>query len=638
MVFDECHHVTKRHPYAQIVKLFDAAERSPGETGTSLLPRIFGTTACPTQHTASHLHAELFHVKMEEKETVEFAAAAPLLLELYGDTTGDTEQFGIGRINEAIKRAVQISAQQTPNITVPLTDVESVEQWMETSFRGTPLERLLTELEDLKAVQVLRKLLMKGRSSAAHDPLRREKLVRKFVLTASEMFQNLGLWCFYRFVELEMERCAINALLLLYVPGSMYGFDADAVKTIMMARGRRCACTDVASLRLQKIESVIQRHIEDEDNSRNSFSANDNSEEDGSDSIDGNSELSADSSSYEGDDEGGRRKRLQGIVFVNTRIEARIVCEYLNDTLGGQSFIESRKESVHDDEDDGEDEDLERFQIIPKRFATILGQALTRDTASFNLPKMSETLTHFEVGDTQFLVSTAVSIEGVDFPQCSLIVVADRIQTPRMLIQLRGRARHEDGVVYYLVKECDLDHLLHFQALIHRGNAINDLDFRHDKPETVLQQPRAKAAGKLEGMEFFPDESKIVLPETGATLDLDSSMACLNMFCQALPTDLFTVDFKGMFTFESVEVRRKPMFRATLRLPPELEVEPFVSKLLHSKGTAKAAAAFAACRHLLEIGYLDSSLNSVYRKGKNKGIISEENIRFFLNRLRVGAT
>ncbi|KAJ0392308.1 hypothetical protein P43SY_006504 [Pythium insidiosum] len=216
MVFDECHHVTKRHPYAQIVKLYDAAAIAPSAEPPSRLPRIFGTTACPTQHTASHLHADLYHVKMEERETVEFAAAAPLLLEMYGDNEIETDQVtAAGGIEDVIKQAVQVAAKRTRSATAPTADVESVEQWMEKCFRGTPLERLLKELEDLKAVPVLRKLLSKGQSSAAQDPERREKLVRRFVLTASEVYQNLGLWCFFKLVELEIERCAINASLLL---------------------------------------------------------------------------------------------------------------------------------------------------------------------------------------------------------------------------------------------------------------------------------------------------------------------------------------------------------------------------------------------------------------------------------------
>jgi hypothetical protein len=224
-------------------------------------------------------------------------------------------------------------------------------------------------------------------------------------------------------------------------------------------------------------------------------------------------------------------------------------------------------------------------------------------------------------------------VEGVDFPLCGLVIVSDRINTPRMLIQLRGRARHEDGVVYYLSEDDDLNHHVHFRQLMLEADAINRLDFSHDKEESLLSLPRSIAAEKLQGHMFFPEESRLQIESTGAVLDLDSSIQCVNQFCQALPANLFTVDYKTMYSFSQSVRGKTPVFRAKLQLPPELEIEPFESEFMLAKTMAKASVAFQAGRALWEKGLLDDSLNSVYRKSKGKIARSNQNLGFFLERI-----
>lgn len=467
LVFDECHHVTKRHPYAHVIKLYDPTQLNE-------MPRVFGTTACPTRDCAENLYAKLVKVEQQEK----FAAIAPIQFETYEKET-----------------ALELPAQLLSGVTTLLT-----------------------------------KLLQKGRS---RDETRRQKITTKFMVTAIGLFKDWGLWCLDRYIELEIERAAQNASLLINCPGTMFGFDKEAITAIMLARARREQSAFAASKRLQKIVELLIDRTDD---------------------------------------------GLQGIIFVTTRTECRVLCEYLNEKMGW------------DDRD---------------RFACLLGQAATSDTASSNLPKMEETLCDFQKGAIQFLVSTAVSIEGVDFPQCAFICVADRIEAARKLIQVRGRARHQDGVIYYLAEEKDIGHRMRFQIMMKEAEAISALDFSHDKQETLRQKPRSKSS-----ME------QITVASTGAVLDLDSSVSRLNMFCQTLPRQLFTIDHKGMFTFIQKEIARRPMFIARLQLPVELEAPIFETELVHSKSMAKASAAFLACQYLLENGLLDDSLRSVYRKRK----------------------
>jgi ERCC4-related helicase len=51
------------------------------------------------------------------------------------------------------------------------------------------------------------------------------------------------------------------------------------------------------------------------------------------------------------------------------------------------------------------------------------------------------------------LFATAIGSEGMDFPQCALVVALDRIQTSTAYIQHRGRARRPNGRFYFMLQD-----------------------------------------------------------------------------------------------------------------------------------------------------------------------------------------
>ncbi|KAG7397810.1 Dicer-like protein 2 [Phytophthora boehmeriae] len=594
LVFDECHHVTKRHPYAQVIKMYNQAE-------PAAMPRIFGTTACPTRHCAEKLHAELKKVKLDKSQVAEFAAAAPMLYETYPVQT----PWSLGETKE--EKEVKDSA------------------WVFSSVEK--------ELEEVKAVAVFNKLMKKGKSDAATDAAKLEKARKKFLQSCYTVYKNLGPWCYYRYVELEMTRLAIGATFLIVIPGSMQNFDQDAVKTILLLRAKRENCKFACSAKVLKAEELLRAQLfindgEVEEVAGAELDSNDlSSESDNEDA--GESMPDTESAPVDGDvkigevSKGGRLD-LQGIIFVNTRTECRVLSDFLNEKFA------SAADEVEEPEADelSVDSSLEWNEDPQEElFASILGRASRSDTASFQLPKMESTLAKFESGAVRILVSTAVSVEGVDFPQCGLIIVMDRVGTGRMLMQLKGRARHEDGIVYYLAEEGDLAHHVHYEQLVREGEVINKLEFSREKVETIQQQPRSVAA------QMMGEMHKIEIESTGAVLDLDSSIPCINQFCQSLPNKLFTVNSKQLYTITENRYGSKLMFVAQLNMPPELNLESFCSAPMPSKASARAAAAFSACQKLLEDGLLDDSLNSVYRTTKVKASANVRDLSYFLNRL-----
>ncbi|GMG14778.1 unnamed protein product [Phytophthora fragariaefolia] len=583
LVFDECHHVTKRHPYAQVIKMFNYEE------GAVAMPRIFGTTACPTRHCAEKLHAEMKKVELDRSQIAQFAAAAPMIYETYPVQ----QPWSVNREGEA-----------------------------DPANGSWVFENMEKELEEVKAVAVFEKLIKKGKSDAATDPAKLEKARKKFVQNCITIYKNLGPWCYYRFAELEINRLAIAASLLITVPGSMFGLDKDAVKTMLLLAGKRERCNFACSEKVKKVEEILRDQLFNEEATVEEVAGVELNNSDVSDSENEASGLST-SDTGEEQREGGSSARLglQGIVFVNTRTECRVLSDYFNERFA----------NVNDSEEP-DNEELESNELddapVNQPFASILGRASRSDTASFQLPWMETTLKQFEAGSIRVLISTAVSVEGVDFPQCGLIVVMDRVGTARMLIQLKGRARHEDGIVYYLAEEGDLAHDVYYKQLVSEADVIDQLEFSREKVETIQQQPRSLAA-QMMGV----GDHKIEISSTGAVLDLDSSIACINQFCQSLPTRLFTVDVKRMYSISEERCGGKSMFTAELNLPIELELDTFRSDPMPSKAGARASAAFLACQRLLEQQLLDESLNSIYRSSKVKSSSNVRDLTYFLNRL-----
>ncbi|KAE9020403.1 hypothetical protein PF005_g6392 [Phytophthora fragariae] len=586
LVFDECHHVTKRHPYAQVIKMFSHED----EEDAAAMPRIFGTTACPTRHCAEKLHAELRKVDLDQSQIAQFAAAAPMIYETYPVQ----QPWGDGDEDAANS------------------------SWV--------FENMEKELEQAKAVAVFEKLVRKGKSDAANDPAKLEKARKKFVQNCITIYKNLGPWCYYRFAELEINRLAIAASLLITVPGSMFGLDQDAVKTMLILAGKRVACNFACTAKVQKVEEILKAQLFNEAEGA-TVEEVPGAELSSSDVSDSENEAADEGTSTLDEEQPGRangaRLDLQGIVFVNTRTECRVLSDYFN-----EKFAPVEETAAEEPDNEEFAVDLDDEAPVDQPFASILGRASRSDTASFQLPKMETTLKKFETGSIRVLISTAVSVEGVDFPQCGLIVVMDRVGTSRMLMQLKGRARHEDGIVYYLAEEGDLAHDVYYKQLVRETEVINQLEFSREKVETIQQQPRSIAAQMMgKGVQ------KIEIESTGAVLDLDSSIACINQFCQSLPSRLFTVDVKRMYSISDERCGGKSMFTAELNLPMELELEPFRSDPMPSKAGARASAAFSACQKLLEQQLLDDSLNSIYRTTKVKSSSSVRDLSYFLDRL-----
>ena len=63
----------------------------------------------------------------------------------------------------------------------------------------------------------------------------------------------------------------------------------------------------------------------------------------------------------------------------------------------------------------------------------------------YSLNQQKAVIEHFKNKTIDFLVSTSVTEEGFDVPNCNLVIAYDDVKTIRSYIQLKGRARKENS-------------------------------------------------------------------------------------------------------------------------------------------------------------------------------------------------
>ena len=95
---------------------------------------------------------------------------------------------------------------------------------------------------------------------------------------------------------------------------------------------------------------------------------------------------------------------------------------------------------------------------VKSDFVTGHGSQMWASTETgMNYKKQKEKLKEFRSGSLNVLVGTSVIEEGVDIPQCNLVVMFDFPQDYRAYIQSRGRGRAKDAKYVMLVESSKLE-------------------------------------------------------------------------------------------------------------------------------------------------------------------------------------
>ncbi|KAI9832203.1 MAG: Dicer-like protein 1 [Phylliscum demangeonii] len=247
-----------------------------------------------------------------------------------------------------------------------------------------------------------------------------------------------------------------------------------------------------------------------------------------------------------------------------------------------------------------------RFNLPHMRIGVLLG-ARKGEPGDLNLSYRQQvaTLTKFRKGTFNCLFSTSIAEEGLDIPDCNLVIRFNLYSTLIQYIQSRGRARRSNAKYVQLVEHDNIAESKTVQD-VHQGEGLVR-DFCQSLPADRLLQGNNCNMDDL----TFKERSyrTYVEPSTGAKLTYASSLVVLGHFVDSLPHE-------GEVTMRTnyVLTVKDKQFICEVILPENAPLRSAIGRPASRKFDAKRSAAFEACLQLRQRKYLDDHLLPIYHK------------------------
>ncbi|KAI5634354.1 hypothetical protein NE865_12902 [Phthorimaea operculella] len=276
------------------------------------------------------------------------------------------------------------------------------------------------------------------------------------------------------------------------------------------------------------------------------------------------------------------RQPLSGIIFTKQRFTAKILYNLLKDV----------KETNPSEFGFLEHDFIVGFNINPYK--------ATRE--QFYTKKASQTaLLKFCNKELNCLIATSIIEEGVDIPQCMLVLRYDPPLEYRSYIQSKGRARSSESSYVVMVNETEKDKFMkQFLSFRNTEKYIQKMLVGNTEDRDAPTQEN------IEGSLYNEDEIPPYITKHGARLSSVQATSLLNRYCAVLPHDQFTT-ITPMWVEEKIHDPKKGLLRVVkIYMPIACPVKDIIAgePKAHLKA-AKRSAALNACITLHKAGELD---------------------------------
>ena len=223
--------------------------------------------------------------------------------------------------------------------------------------------------------------------------------------------------------------------------------------------------------------------------------------------------------------------------------------------------------------------------------------------------RQEKVMRDFHSGNINLLFTTSVGEEGIDVPQCNLVIRFDLYTTVIQYMQSRGRARMKDSVFAHMIEEDNFQHKSDMDWVIDSAKYLKDYCLR-------LPADRLLGRGTKLAQIIARDSANCSFQtSTGAVCNFNNCLGILSRYASSL-------HHSGAMTRELYEERISDngaaQFQYIVRLPitEQSKVKGTTGDPRQNKASAKRSAAFKCVARLRAQGLLDDDLNSIFHEMK----------------------
>ena len=298
-------------------------------------------------------------------------------------------------------------------------------------------------------------------------------------------------------------------------------------------------------------------------------------------------------------------EKLRTLIFVSKRASAKALSEFLNE-LSPLLF-----------------DDRLRAGYITGHGGSNNGSKVSMEMST---QAQRKTLSDFRTGRLNLMVVTSVAEEGLDVPACNLVIVFDLFATSTSYVQSRGRARNKNSTYVIMTprgSKASLQQIAEAKlgegmiretcrALSEQGSirvcdvavAGDDGDGMEDGEVVSNEDVVDSLVGGMDG--------DLVVDQTGARASLVNAMDVLNRYCFSLPRDKYTSSNTNAPVYECIKQQEEWGIAYSVKLPVScpLGVDGKVVRggVRVTRKLAMQSVALEACKKLYEAGCLNKHL------------------------------
>lgn len=214
------------------------------------------------------------------------------------------------------------------------------------------------------------------------------------------------------------------------------------------------------------------------------------------------------------------------------------------------------------------------------------------------------TIHRFKKGEDNCLFASSIAEEGLDIPDCDIVIRFDLCNSMIQYIQSKGRARHENSKYITMYERDNWEHTKRLAqasqdaATLRRFCAMLPSDRRLDSDQECRQN-----------LHEYSAQPSCVIKSSGAKLTFTDSLQVLASFVSS-----FQERGHAKLVPEYVVMTFGKEYVAQVILPDKSPIQVKRGYPQPSKHAAKCSAAFELCQDLIREKYIDEHLQPIFTK------------------------